>query len=154
MSNGWCYWLCNKKWQLNIIHLEKFLIYFIWVSVCHTFILAKSQIQVKYLYKRKMTSRCLGVKGRFVRCLLTTQEIYKNQKVFRKKWQNSVFIVQSIHQYFGDWSGNNFFSYSLPSADTRNAVATYWQKNCTQSTGPSCSKLKMLLVNLLLNVDH
>ena len=29
----------------------------------------------------------------------------------------------------GDWSWNIFYGYSLPSADSRRAVVSFWQKN-------------------------
>ena len=29
----------------------------------------------------------------------------------------------------GNWSWNNFYGHSLPSADSRRAVVSYWRKN-------------------------
>ena len=31
--------------------------------------------------------------------------------------------------FCGDWSRNNFYGHSLPSADSRRAVVSYWRKN-------------------------
>ena len=31
--------------------------------------------------------------------------------------------------FHGDWSSNNFYGHSLPSADSRRAVFSYWRKN-------------------------
>ena len=30
---------------------------------------------------------------------------------------------------YGDWSGNSFYGHTLPSADSRRAVVSVWQKN-------------------------
>ena len=41
----------------------------------------------------------------------------------------------------GDWSWNNFYGYSLPSANSRRAVVSYWRNKCALSTGKLPSRL-------------
>ena len=59
--------------------------------------------------------------------------------------------VRSSHPatfFCGDWSRNNFYSHSLPSADSRRAVVSYWRKNVHEVPLSTCKLPRRLAQEL------